>query len=92
MKNNIFKDSWTEQYLFIQFAAAQLRDQFARRFAELRARSQGFALFANPFEAIVKNVPVHLQMELVDLQCDGDLKSKVRRGTAGEILWRIYSA
>ena len=35
-----------------------------------------FALFANPFEAIVKNVPVHLQMELVDLQCDSDLKSK----------------
>ena len=26
--------------------------------------------------AIVKNVPVHLQMELVDLQCNGDLKSK----------------
>ena len=78
MKNNIFKDSWTEQFLFIQFAdaAAQLRDQFARRFAELRARSQDFALLANPFEAIAKNVPIHLQMELVDLQCDGDLKSK----------------
>ena len=40
------------------------------------SRSQDFALFANPFEAIVKNVPVHLQMELVDLQCDGHLKSK----------------
>ena len=24
----------------------------------------------------MKNVPVHLQMELVDLECDGDLKSK----------------
>ena len=37
-----------------------------------------FLLFANPFEAVtvVKNVPVHLQMELVDLQCDGDLKNK----------------
>ena len=52
---------------------AQLHEQFARRFAELRVRSQDFALFANPFEAIVKNVSVHLQM---DLQCDGDLKSK----------------
>ena len=79
----MFKDSWTEQFLFIQFAdaaayvafIAQLRDQFARRFAELRTRSQDFALFANPFEAIVKNVPVHLQMELVDLQCDGHLNS-----------------
>ena len=84
MKNNIVKDSWTEQFLFSQFADAaaylaligKLRDQFARRFAELRARSQDFALFANPFEAIVKNVPVHLQMKLVDLQCGGDLKSK----------------
>ena len=25
----------------------------------------------------MKNVPVHLQMELVDLQCDGHLKSKL---------------
>ena len=33
-------------------------------------------LVNNPFEAILKNVPVHLQMELVDLQCDGHLKSK----------------
>ena len=57
---------------------AQLRDQFPRRFAELhaRARSQDFALFANPSEAIVKHVLVHPQMELVGLQCDGDLKSK----------------
>ena len=42
-----------------------------------RARSQDFALFTNPSEAIVKHVPVHLQMELVDLQSDGDLKSKL---------------
>ena len=52
-----------------------LLDQFTRRFAELHAQS-GLALFANPFEAIVKHVPVHLQVELVDMQCDGDLKSK----------------
>ena len=75
---------WTEQFLFFQFAdaaayvafIAQLRDQFPRRFAELHARPVRTALFANPFEAIVNKVPVHLQMELVDLQCDGDLKSK----------------
>ena len=56
-----FKDSWTEQFL----------SEF-----NLRACSQDFALFTNPFEAVVNNVLVHLQMELVDLQCDGDLKSK----------------
>ena len=55
-----FKDSWTEQFL----------SEF-----NLRACSQDFALFTNPFEAVVNNVLVHLQMELVDLQCDGDLKS-----------------
>ena len=52
------------------------QDVFTKRNAESdSARSQYFALFANPFEAIVKNVPVHLQMKLVDLQCDGDLKN-----------------
>ena len=59
-----------------------------------RARSQDFALFANTFEAIVNNVPVHLQMEPVDLQCGGDLKSRFAEvgPTAGEFLWRLYSA
>ena len=53
------------------------QDLFTKRNAESdSARSQDFALFANPFEAIVKNVPAHLQMKLVDLQCDGHLKSK----------------
>ena len=53
------------------------QDVFTRHNAKSdSARSYDFALFANPFEAIVKNVPVHLQMELVDLQCDGHLKSK----------------
>ena len=52
------------------------QDVFTKRNAKSdSARSQDFALFANPFEAIVNNVPVHLQIELVDLQCDGHLKS-----------------
>ena len=55
---------------------AQLREQLATRFTELRASSQDFALFSNTFDAVVDNVPVHLQMELVDLRCDSDLKSK----------------
>ena len=73
----MFKDSCLSPSDAVAYVAfiAQLCDQFARRFAEQRVCSQDFALFTNPFEAIVKNVPVHLQMELVDLQCDGDLNS-----------------
>ena len=63
----------TDAAAYVAFIA-QLHDQFARWFAELCVRSQDFALFANPFEAIVKNAPVHKQVELVDLQCDSDLK------------------
>ena len=57
--------------------SAKQQDVFTKRNAESdSARSQYFALFANPSEAIVKHVPAHLQMKLVDLQCEGDLKSK----------------
>ena len=63
-----------EAAVYLAFIA-QLREQFATRFAELRASSQDLALFSNSFDAVVDNVPVHLQLELVDLQCDSDLKS-----------------
>ena len=74
---------WTEQFLFFQFAdaaayvafIAQLRDQFPRRFAELHARAVRTLRYSQ-IRPKKKHVPVHMQMELVDLQCDGDLKSK----------------
>uniref|UniRef100_A0A3Q3W3Z6 HAT C-terminal dimerisation domain-containing protein n=1 Tax=Mola mola TaxID=94237 RepID=A0A3Q3W3Z6_MOLML len=33
-------------------------------------------LFRNPFAADVETVPVHIQMELIELQCNGTLKAK----------------
>ena len=54
----------------------QLREQFKTRFVDLRANNQAFALFATPFAITVDSVAVDLQMELIDLQCKTDLKSK----------------
>ena len=54
----------------------QLREQFKTWFADLRANNQAFALFATTFAVNVNRVAVHLQMELIDLQCNTDLKTK----------------
>ena len=39
-------------------------------------RTLRYSQIHSKYVAIVKNRLVHLQMELVDLQCNGDLKSK----------------
>jgi len=45
-------------------------------FADLRANNQTFTIFVTSFAVTVDSVTVHLQMELIDLQCNTDLKTK----------------
>ena len=53
-----------------------LRGEFASRFEGLRACRSDFSLFASPFDCVVDDVPEELQMEVVELQCNLQLKSK----------------
>ena len=53
-----------------------LRGEFASRFEGLRACSSDFRLFTSPFDCVVDDVPDELQMEVVELQCNVELKSK----------------
>jgi len=39
-------------------------------------RSAGFVLFATPFAVTMESVAIHLQMKLIDMQCNIDLKTK----------------
>ena len=53
---------------------SQLLEEFDRRFCEFRAIEPQFSLFSTPVTVDAESVPVELQMEVVDLQCDTILK------------------
>lgn len=59
-----------------------LKVEFNRRFAE----SQKFKLylFVNPFAFDVDTAPEHLQLELIDLQCNDALKTQYQSVGAAE--------
>ena len=65
-----------EAAMYVAFVG-QLREQFKTLFADQRANSQAFALFATPFSVNVNSFVSHLHMELIDLQCNTDLKNKL---------------
>lgn len=53
-----------------------LRTEFARRFGDFEAQKNNFELLRNPFAVDVETAPVQMQMELIELQCNGTLKAK----------------
>ena len=58
-----------------------LREQFASRFAGVRLLAADFKLFTAPFDFPVCDAPATLQMGLVELQCNDELKAKFRTST-----------
>ncbi|XP_050700545.1 general transcription factor II-I repeat domain-containing protein 2-like [Eriocheir sinensis] len=55
---------------------ASLREEFAFHFTGVRPLAANFRLFTAPFDFPVDDAPAHLQMELVELQCNDELKAK----------------
>lgn len=53
-----------------------LRTEFSRCFADFEAQKRNFELLRNPFAVDVENAPEQIQMELIELQCNGTLKAK----------------
>lgn len=53
-----------------------LSEEFAIRFSDIRQHSSQISLFVSPFEVDVLSAPDAYEMELVDLQCNSNLKEK----------------
>ncbi|KAK0137704.1 General transcription factor II-I repeat domain-containing protein 2 [Merluccius polli] len=51
-----------------------LRTEFTRRFVDFEAQKNNFELLRNPFAVDVETAPVQIQMELIELQCNGTLR------------------
>lgn len=59
--------------------AALLRNldqEFELRFEDFRKGGGDMELFSQPFSISVDSVPDHIQMELIEFQCDSELKNK----------------
>ena len=53
-----------------------LRTEFLSRFGDIRSLENDIKLFSTPFDVQVDTVQEKYQMELVELQCSDELKSK----------------
>jgi hypothetical protein len=69
----------------------ELREEFASRFADVRACEEEFRVFSAPFDVDTEKVADSLQMEVIELQCDDALRSKFKLVTPLEF-WHSVAA
>lgn len=53
-----------------------LQEEFSERFHDLRKHSLAIELFASPFSVDVETIPEDMQMEIIELQCNNELRNK----------------
>ncbi len=53
-----------------------LKSKFVERFSDFVVHEKDFSIFSSPFCVNVETIPESLQMEIIELQCNSELKNK----------------
>lgn len=69
-----------------------LRAEFARWFSDFEEQKKSFELLRNPFAVDVETAPAQIQMELIELQCNGTLKAKYDTAGPAQFIHSIPAA
>ncbi|UYV75065.1 GTF2IRD2 [Cordylochernes scorpioides] len=75
---NMYKSSLGETASYQKYAEKNLslRNEFETRFSDFKSLEGKFTLFSSIFSINIESVLNHMQMEVIDIQCDSDLKAK----------------
>jgi hypothetical protein len=65
---------------FVNLVISYFKEQFRERFAELDASVQEIGLFQNPFDCDAAEVPSQIQIEMIELQENYNIKDKYKEG------------
>ncbi|KAL0830180.1 hypothetical protein ABMA28_003637 [Loxostege sticticalis] len=73
-----FKESTSDTISYKKYTGKikNLQEEFERRFQDFKLQEDHFSLFTGLFSVDVEKVTVHLQMEVVEIQCQTHLKQK----------------
>ena len=55
---------------------SSLAEEFQQRFQDFAAIEKMITLFSSPFAVVPDNAPEHLQLELIEMQCDAECRSQ----------------
>ena len=66
--------------LLAQDAVSYIKQQFQERFSDLDAYSLKIRLFKIPFDSVIEDLSIDLQMEIIDLQSNDVLNDKFKEG------------
>ncbi|UYV64210.1 GTF2IRD2 [Cordylochernes scorpioides] len=75
---NMYKSSLGETASYQKYAEKilSLRNEFETRFSDFKSLEGKFTLYSSIFSINIELVPNHMQIEVIDIQCDSDLKAK----------------
>ncbi|UYV74832.1 hypothetical protein LAZ67_12001195 [Cordylochernes scorpioides] len=75
---NMYKSSLGETASYQKYAEKilSLRNEFETRFSDFKSLEGKFTLFSSIFSINIESAPNHMQMVVIDIQCDSDLKAK----------------